>query len=241
MDYYDYYYTGGDMYSGVSQAMSAVWIVLLIPGLVVLALTIAANWKLYEKAGEPGWAAIVPFYSSYTLYKISWGNGWFFLLAYIPFVSFVIYIITMLKLSQAFGKDGAWAVGLIFLNVIFLCIMAFSKETQYVGAGGASASAAGGAGYSPNGQQGFQNPYSAGNQAYRQPSSQNSDYYYQPTAGAYPSPGQNAPSSNQDIPYAKPASSAPTSSEASASSFCSNCGTKLEGAPKFCHKCGKPQ
>ncbi len=240
MDYYDYYYAGNDVYSGMSQAMSVIWIVLLIPALVVLGLTIAANWKLYEKAGEPGWAAIVPFYSSYTLYKISWGNGWFFLLAYIPFVSFVIYIITMVKLSQAFGKDGAWAVGLIFLNIIFLCIMAFSKDTQYVGASAASA-AAGAGGYYPNGQQGFQNPYSAGNQSYRQPSSQNQDYYYQPPAGAYPNNGQGAPSSNQDIPYAKPADSPSSSSAASASSFCSNCGTQLEGAPKFCHKCGKPQ
>jgi hypothetical protein len=239
MVYYDYYSPGNDVFYGVSQAMSAVWIIFLIPALVVLALTIAANWKLYEKAGEPGWAAIVPFYNSYTLYKISWGNGWFFFLAYIPFVSFVIYVITMVKLSQAFGKDGAWAIGLIFLNTIFLCIMAFSKDTQYVGVSDGSAAA--GAGYTANGQQGFQNPYSAGNQTYRQPSSQNSDYYYQPTAGAYQNTGQSTPSSNQDIPYAKPAGGSPNNSETSVNSFCPNCGAKFEGSPKFCHKCGKPQ
>lgn len=49
--------------------------------LVILAffvLNIVAGWKIFEKAGQPGWASIVPFYNSYIRYKIFWGNGWLF-------------------------------------------------------------------------------------------------------------------------------------------------------------------
>ena len=48
--------------------------------LAVAVLGIVAMWKIFEKAGEPGWAAIIPFYNAYVLFKITWGNGWMFLL-----------------------------------------------------------------------------------------------------------------------------------------------------------------
>ena len=59
------------------------------PGMTFLSLAIAvlgiiAMWKIFEKAGEPGWAAIIPFYNLYVLFKITWGNGWKFLLLLIP-------------------------------------------------------------------------------------------------------------------------------------------------------------
>jgi hypothetical protein len=45
-------------------------------GLAVAVLAIIGMWKVFEKAGEPGWAAIIPFYNSYVLFKITWGEGW---------------------------------------------------------------------------------------------------------------------------------------------------------------------
>ena len=75
-------------------------------GWVLTALSIVAMWILYTKAHEEGWAAIVPFYNVFVLFKITWGNGWLFLLLLIPFVDIVIYIITMVKLAHVFGKDG---------------------------------------------------------------------------------------------------------------------------------------
>ncbi len=154
----------------VFSLVASIWAICLIPSLAFLALRIVANWKLFEKANENGWAAVIPFYTDYTLYKICWGNGWFFLLIFVPVANLVIHIITMIKLSQAFGKDGGWACGLIFLNLIFLCIMAFSSDYQYVGVPG-EASTGG-----ENTASGFQNPYSQG--SYQQ-SAQNSQYYYQ--------------------------------------------------------------
>lgn len=89
-------------------------------------------WKIFAKAGEPGWACIVPFYNLYVEFKITWGNGLFFLLMLIPGVNAVIGIITMVKLAKVFGKGGGFAVGLIFLSIIFLPILAFG-DAQYQG------------------------------------------------------------------------------------------------------------
>ena len=100
--------------------------------LVLAVLGIVAMWKIFEKAGEPGWAAIIPFYNLYVLFKITWGNGWKFLLLFIPSANFVFLIITMVKLAKAFGKSGGFAVGLIFLSIIFYCILAFD-QSQYLG------------------------------------------------------------------------------------------------------------
>ncbi len=93
---------------------------------------IIAMWKIFVKAGEPGWAAIIPFYNVYVLFKITWGSGWKFLLLLIPIANIVIAIITMVKLAKAFGKGGGFAVGLIFLSTIFYCILAFGSA-QYQG------------------------------------------------------------------------------------------------------------
>ena len=100
--------------------------------LAIAVLGIVAMWKIFEKAGEPGWAAIIPFYNLYVLFKITWGGGWKFLLLLIPIANIVILIITMVKLAKAFGKSGGFAVGLIFLSIIFYCILAFDQST-YLG------------------------------------------------------------------------------------------------------------
>ena len=100
--------------------------------LAVAVFSIVIMWRIFEKAGEHGWAAIIPFYQNYVLFKITWGQGWLFLLLFLPIVNIVTCIITMIKLAKAFNKDGAFAVGLIFLNIIFLAILAFG-EARYSG------------------------------------------------------------------------------------------------------------
>lgn len=104
-----------------------------IVGIILSLITVVALWFLFEKAKENGWASIIPFYNSYVLYKITWGNGWYFLLLLIPIANLVISIVTMVKLANVFGKGGGWACGLIFLYPIFICIMAFDKNIVYVG------------------------------------------------------------------------------------------------------------
>ncbi len=99
---------------------------------LVSILLIISMWLIYKKAGEHGWAAIIPFYSTYVLFKITWGNGWRFLLLLIPIYNIVLYIQTMIKLAHAYEKSTAFGWGLVFLNVIFSCILAFG-DAQYEG------------------------------------------------------------------------------------------------------------
>lgn len=101
--------------------------------LAICVVMIVANWKLFTKAGEPGWAAIIPFYSNYVLFKIAFGNGWLFLLCLVPIVNVVINIMLFFKLSKAFGHGVGFGLGLLFLSPIFLLILAFGSS-EYVGA-----------------------------------------------------------------------------------------------------------
>lgn len=102
---------------------------------VVAILSIIAYWFIFEKAGEDGWKSLIPFYNTYILFKISWGNGWLFFLELIPIANIVILIIMLVKLSHAFGYGGGFATGLVFLPNIFLLILAFDAS-RYVGPNG---------------------------------------------------------------------------------------------------------
>lgn len=100
--------------------------------LIVSILVIVAQWKIFTKAGEHGWASIIPFYNNYVLFKIAMGNGWLFLLCLVPVVNFVILIVCMFKLAKAFGKGVGFGFGLWLLGPIFMMILGFGSA-EYVG------------------------------------------------------------------------------------------------------------
>ena len=107
-------------------------IVLLIVGLAVTVVMIVALWKVFTKAGQPGWASIIPLYNAYILFRIVGRPGWWLILLFIPFVNFIISIIVAIDLAQSFGKSGGFAVGLIILPFIFYPVLAFG-DAQYRG------------------------------------------------------------------------------------------------------------
>jgi len=127
-DYNSYY---GQAYGTVSID-PAVFVIPMIMGLVFGLLTIIGMWKVFTKAGVPGWGAIIPFYNMYLLFKITMGNGWLFLLLLIPIVNFIMLIIVYVKLAAAFNKGAGYILGLIFLNPIFIMMLGFSSA-EYVG------------------------------------------------------------------------------------------------------------
>ena len=110
---------------------TGVFTVYMIFALAVLVLTIIARWKIYTKAGKPGWASLIPFYTQYCLYDIAWGTGWLFLLGFVPIVNIVVGIMVNFKLAKAFGKGTGFGFGLLFLNTIFILILGFG-DTKYV-------------------------------------------------------------------------------------------------------------
>jgi hypothetical protein len=104
-------------------------IVLLIQ-LAILVLVIAGAWRMYEKAGQPGWAVLIPFYNVYVLLKIVNRPGWWLLLFLIPLVNIVVSIIVTADLARSFGKGLGFMLGLIFLGFIFIPILGFGAS-QY--------------------------------------------------------------------------------------------------------------
>ncbi|MFD0200493.1 MULTISPECIES: DUF5684 domain-containing protein [Saccharothrix] len=107
--------------------------VALIPALIALAVgifVIATMWKVFTKAGKPGWAAIVPFYNFYVQLKIVGRPGWWLILLLIPFVNIVISLIIAIDLAKSFGKgSGFGVVGLWLFGFIGYPILAFGSAT----------------------------------------------------------------------------------------------------------------
>jgi hypothetical protein len=103
--------------------------------LAIIILMIVSQWKIYKKAGQPGWASIIPFYNLYILLKIVGKPGWWLILFFIPVVNFVIAIWLTNLLAKSFGKDVGYTLGLIFLPIFFYPILAFG-DAKYVGPAG---------------------------------------------------------------------------------------------------------
>ncbi|MCB1276462.1 DUF5684 domain-containing protein [Prosthecobacter sp.] len=98
----------------------------------VVVVMIAAMWKVFTKAGEPGWACLVPIYNVIVYLKISGKPVWWIILFIIPFVNFIIALLVSLGLAKNFGKGGGFGVGLWLLGPIFLMILAFG-DAKFVG------------------------------------------------------------------------------------------------------------
>lgn len=101
--------------------------------LAVCIIMIMATWKVFVKAGEHGWAIFVPFYGNFCEFRIAFGNGWLFLLMFVPLVNFVVSIMLVFKLAKAFGRGTGFGFGLLFLPFIFLPILGFGND-EYEGA-----------------------------------------------------------------------------------------------------------
>lgn len=98
---------------------------------------IVTYWKIYEKAGKPGWASLIPIYGTIVYMEIINKPAIWVLYLFIPFYGIYIAIVSVVELAKIFGKDTGFAVGILFLPFIFLPMLAFG-DAQYQGAGGKS-------------------------------------------------------------------------------------------------------
>ena len=102
-------------------------IIVLLIELAMIALVIVGLWKLFEKAGKPGWAAVIPIYISCILIDIAGKPIWWILLMFIPIVNLVVGILVMVALAEKFGRGLGTTIGLIFLPMLFLLILGFGS------------------------------------------------------------------------------------------------------------------
>lgn len=98
--------------------------------LAVVILMIASMWKIFEKAGKPGWASIVPIYNFIVMLEIVRKPVWWIILMLIPFVNIIFAIIVVHRFSRSFGQGAGFTVGLILLGLIFYPMLAFG-DYQY--------------------------------------------------------------------------------------------------------------
>ncbi|MCE1225234.1 MAG: DUF5684 domain-containing protein [Geobacteraceae bacterium] len=96
--------------------------------LVMIVAAIAGMWKVYEKAGQPGWAAIIPIYNLVVLLQIVNKPIWWIVLLLIPLINIVILIMVSIALAEKFGKGGGFAVGMVFLPFVFYPLLGFGDE-----------------------------------------------------------------------------------------------------------------
>ena len=120
------------MNDATSAAVAAGLILYYVVFLAVMIVSLVGLWKVFVKAGKPGWGAIVPFYNTYCLFEMSFGTGWLFLLILVPCVGQVMMIIMWIKLAQAFGKGAGFGIGILFLPFIFLPMLGFG-DAQFIG------------------------------------------------------------------------------------------------------------
>jgi hypothetical protein len=105
---------------------------LLIVCFAVGVLAIAGMWKVFTKAGQPGWAAIIPIFNVIVLLKIAGKPLWWILLLLVPIANLVITILISIAVAEKFGKGAGFGVGLALLSFIFYPILGFG-DAQYQG------------------------------------------------------------------------------------------------------------
>ncbi len=143
-DYYDYsstadtYNQANDLFSTTMQAAMPMMIVSVIIELVIAVYIIFITWRVFEKAGRKGWESIIPFYNIYVAFTIAGLEWWYLILMFVPFVNIYVAVHLSIELAHRFNKSTAFGFGLLFLNPIFMSILAFEKDTVYTPVDGSS-------------------------------------------------------------------------------------------------------
>jgi len=122
---YEYEYSD----PGVFGALGVGYIIFM---LLIAVFYIICYWKVFEKAGQPGWAAIVPIYNIIVMLQIVGKPVWWIILMFIPCVNIVIALLIYLDMARVFGKSTGFGIGLFLLGFIFLPILAFG-DAEYQG------------------------------------------------------------------------------------------------------------
>jgi hypothetical protein len=115
----------------LGAALGAIFMIVM---LALTALFFVGFWKVFTKAGQPGWAALIPFYNAYILTKIAGRPGWWVLMLMIPFVNIAFGILLAVDIAKAFGQGAAFGVVLLFLlSGVGYLVLGFGNY-RYVGA-----------------------------------------------------------------------------------------------------------
>lgn len=208
--YYDYGYN--DPYSVDNTAVIGMF--LAICGVIILIsiFTLICNWKVLKKAGKGGWECLIPIYNNIVLLEITKLPMWYIVLYFIPVANIIVLFLVYIELAKKFGRSDAFGVGLVFLNPIFMAILAFNKNCVY------SAS------------------MSVNNQTYQQTNYSNQSQF---TSGIIQNNACSRCGSPMNPGDRFCTSCGTAINEIAQSSNCSTCGATINSGDKFCMNCGK--
>ena len=98
----------------------------------VVILYVGSWWGLFTKPGRPGWISLIPIHNVFQAFEVARTLRWWAVLLLIPIVNVFVAMIFYISLAQNFGRGVGFALGLFFLGIVFLPILAFSSA-RYVG------------------------------------------------------------------------------------------------------------
>lgn len=134
---YDYGYGYGtpdyNTASSIAGGIAGIGAIMLVGTLILSVVLIIALWKIYTKAGKPGWAAIVPIYNFIVLIQITELPMWYILLFFVPFGNIYAMFKIYIELAHKFGKSTGFGVATVFFSIVCLPILGFSKNCIYNG------------------------------------------------------------------------------------------------------------
>lgn len=130
------YSSSGDPAAAAAALVFSLCYMLFMLGFA--AIFVAGLWKIFSKAGKPGWAALVPIYNMVVLMQVVGRPAWWVILFFVPGANIIVQIITSLDLAKVFGKGSGYGIGLILLPGIFHVMLGFGKSV-YVGTGAPAA------------------------------------------------------------------------------------------------------
>ena len=102
-------------------------ILIILFSFILAAFYVYCAWRIFEKAGKPGWAALIPIFNTLVELEIVQRPLWWFFLMLIPGVNLALAVIIIFDLAKLFGKDNGFAFGLLFLAPIFVPILALGS------------------------------------------------------------------------------------------------------------------
>ena len=118
--------------SGLTGALAAMGLFFWVLSMALSILMIISLWKIFKKAGKPGWASIIPIYNIYIMCEIAEKEWWYILLLCVPFGYIYVMIVLCNGMAKKFGKSGGFVVGMILLPVVFFPMLAFGKDAAIV-------------------------------------------------------------------------------------------------------------
>ncbi len=114
--------------TGVSPLAAGMGVGMMLVWCAVVLILVISMWKIFTKAGKPGWAAIVPIYNMIVMLEIACKPIWWFILLLIPLVNIIVIIIVLIELAKRFGKGVGFAIGMLILPFIFYPMLAFGDS-----------------------------------------------------------------------------------------------------------------